>query len=239
MRSLILLGTDTGVGKTTIALGLLHLAAERTLGLAPYKPVESGLAHDDASSDAFRLRQASALPGLSLADVTPYPLLRPLSPSLAARLEGRVVSTSHLLEHASRLLERYKAVLVETAGGLLSPYSRSGTPASLARALTDRFPTDVLLVTPNRLGAINQAALAHLALQHHRLPCAGVILVDTTGRTDATVTANNAGEIAASTGLSVLGQLPFLGSHPITATEAALAVRANIQLGSIMDGSLE
>jgi dethiobiotin synthetase len=243
VRSLVLLGTDTGVGKTTLAVGLLRLAANRGLRLAPFKPVESGTAPPpsppDPGSDAARLREASLLPELELdlTDISPYRLLRPLSPNLAARLEGRVLSTNHIIAHAARLLERHPALLVEPAGGLLSPYSRSGTPASLARSLGQRFPLDVMLVTPNRLGAINQSALAHLALQHFDLPCVGVVLVDLTGQPDPSKE-SNAAEIAAATGLPVLGQLPFLGLHPISPQISAAAVAANIDLCPLLSGAL-
>jgi dethiobiotin synthetase len=261
VRSLVLLGTDTGVGKTTLAVGLLRLAADRGLRLAPFKPVESGTpptpSPSDADSDGSRLRDASRLPELDLGDVTPYRLSRPISPNLAARLEGRVVSTSYILSRAARLLERYPALLIEPAGGLLSPYSRSGTPASLARTLGQRFPLDILLVTPNRLGAINQSALASLALQHFGLPCVGVVLVDITGQPDPSKD-SNASEIAAATGLPVLGHLPFispmtspmvppmvlpalpptLAPSPISAHTIAGVVRANIDLGPLLSGAL-
>jgi dethiobiotin synthetase len=249
VRSLVLLGTDTGVGKTTLAVGLLRLAANRGLRLAPFKPVESGTptppSPADPGSDAARLLEASLLPHLDLNDVSPYRLLRPLSPNLAARLEGRVLSTNHIVSQAARLLERYPALLVEPAGGLLSPYSRLETPATLARLLGQRFPLDILLVTPNRLGAINQSALAHVALQHHALPCVGVVLVDLTGQPDPSKE-SNAAEIAAATGLPVLGQLPFLlaslppspGLHPISPAISAAAVAANIDLGPLLSGAL-
>jgi dethiobiotin synthetase len=199
----------------------------------------------DPASDAARLREASLLPEpeLDLTDVSPYRLLRPLSPNLAARLEGRVLSTNYIISQAARLLERYPALLVEPAGGLLSPYSRSGTPASLARSLRQRFPLDILLVTPNRLGAINQSALAHLALEHFALPCVGVVLVDLTGQPDPSKE-SNAAEIAAATGLPVLGQLPFLRTlgapeaHPISPATSAAAVAANIDLGPLLSGAL-
>lgn len=252
MRSLVLLGTDTAVGKTTLAVGLLRLAANRGLRLAPFKPVESGTppppSPADPDSDAACLREASLLPEveLDLTDVSPYRLLRPLSPNFAARLEGRVISTNHILSQAARLLERFPALLIEPAGGLLSPYSRSGTPASLARALRQRFPLDILLVTPNRLGAINQSALAQLALEHFGLPCVGVVLVDLTGQPDPSKE-SNAAEIAAATGLPVLGQLPFIptpgtpgapGTRPISPATAAAAVAANIDLGPLLSGAL-
>lgn len=252
MRSLVLLGTDTGVGKTSLAIGILRLAAERGIRLAPFKPIESGVptSPGEEDSDARRLLEASRLGDLALADVSPYRLERPLSPHLAARLEGRVISTPLLLRQALKLLERHPALLIESAGGLLSPYGPAATPLSFARALARLCPLDAVLVTANRLGAINQASLAHLAFQHVDLQCAGVLLVDTTPAFDPS-RETNAAEIASATGLPVLGRLPFLeprlqrdpeghstAARPISAQAASAAVKNHLDLATILEGAL-
>lgn len=236
MRSLFLLGTDTGVGKTTLAAGLLTLARQLDVRLAPFKPVESGTLPGSSDSDGDRLLRAAGLPELSPADVTPYRLERPLGPGLAARLESRVISTPALLAAALRLLDRYPALIVESAGGLLSPHARHGTPTSLARDLARLAPLDTLVVTPNRLGAINQTALAQLAIERFRLPCAGVVLVDLAPEPDPARDFNPT-EIAAATGLPVLGRLPYLGrlSPP---EQTAAAIRQHIDLAPLCSGAL-
>jgi dethiobiotin synthetase len=236
VRSLFLLGTDTGVGKTTLASGLLTLASQLGLRLAPFKPVESGALPGAGDSDGDRLIRASGLQDLSAADVTPYRLVQPLAPGLAARLESRVVSTPALLAAAMRLLDRYPALIIESAGGLLSPHGRNGTPASLAQGLARLAPLDTLVVTPNRLGAINQAALAQLAIERFRLPCAGVVLVDLEPEPEPARDFNPI-EIAAATGLPVLGRLPYLGRSS-SSDHIAAAIRQHIDLSPLCSGAL-
>jgi dethiobiotin synthetase len=70
------------------------------------------------------------------------------------------------------LARRVDLVLVETAGGLLSPLAEHTTNRDLIRAL--RLPT--LVVAANRLGALNHALLTVEALRGARVRVAGVVL---------------------------------------------------------------
>ena len=84
-RGLFVTGTDTGVGKTLVAAGLLRLALRRGLAPIPFKPVETGCDPDPA--DARRLWQAAA-PPIDLADVCMHALPLPAAPALAAAATG-------------------------------------------------------------------------------------------------------------------------------------------------------
>src|SRR6185369_4812142 len=98
--------------------------------------------------------------------------------------------------------------LVETAGGVLTPYSPSLTAASLAELLD----LDVLLVAANRLGTINHTALALAEIARRRLRLLGLVLVDVTPAAGQPDRPFNAAEIQASTGVRALGTLRHLGA---------------------------
>ncbi|MCL2123978.1 MAG: adenosylmethionine--8-amino-7-oxononanoate transaminase, partial [Desulfovibrionaceae bacterium] len=66
-------------------------------------------------------------------------------------------------------------ILLEGAGGLLTPISESETLADLFTLLG--WP--VLLVAANRLGTVNHALLSLEALRSRNLPCPGFIMVET------------------------------------------------------------
>jgi dethiobiotin synthetase len=229
MRGLLVLGTDTAVGKTCVAEALLRLAARRGFRLVPYKPVETGC--NPEAEDARRLCVAANLPGLRLVDVCPFRFTAPVAPSVAARLAGRLIEPALLLERARELATRGDALLIESAGGLLSPYGDGMTSASLA----DLFDIDVLLVTANRLGTISHTALALAEIGRRRLRLAGVVLVDV-GAHDAPDHAFNASEIEALTGTSPLGVL----RHCPTSDPEALADAAatDLDLARLLDGAL-
>ena len=234
MRGLLLLGTDTGVGKTIVGCGLLELAHRRGLRLIPYKPVETGCAPSPA--DAQRLlaaysSSAHGFPGLSLTDVCSYAFGPPVAPSVAARLANSPISAAVLRHKASALAERGDALLVEAAGGVLTPYGPDLTAASLATLLE----LDVLLVAANRLGTINHTALAVAEIRHRRLPLQGIVLVNVAPESQPDQT-HNATEIAALTGLAPLGTLAYV---PIPVPGAiADRIAADLDLRPLLEGRL-
>jgi dethiobiotin synthetase len=178
LSGLFVTGTDTGVGKTLVSCGLLRLAARLAIPLLPHKPAESGCVRG-RPADALALRAASLKPHLSLDRVCPYALGPPVAPAAATR-PGQILELSDLVRRARDLATSDQGgpaqpLLVECAGGLLSPYAPDFTSADLARALG----LPVLLVARNGLGTINHTALAVAELRRRRLPLLGIVLVTT------------------------------------------------------------
>jgi dethiobiotin synthetase len=207
---LLLAGTDTGVGKTTVARGLLRLAHQRGQRLIPYKPVETGC-EGRPPQDASHLLDAASFPGLTLNDVCPYSFDAPLAPSIAARLEQRSIDIDGIVSRAASLSSRGDALLVETAGGLLTPWAPGFTAADLASRLALR----ILIVAANRLGVINHTALAAAECRRRNLPCVGFVLVDVSS-TPTPDAPYNAAEIATHTGLPSLGTLRHIPDPQIS-----------------------
>jgi dethiobiotin synthetase len=200
-RGLLLAGTDTGVGKTTLARGLLRVARERNQRLVPFKPVETGC-NGNLPGDASHLLEAASLPGLALEEVCPYAFAAPVAPSIAARLETRSIDIDDVILRAAGLSRRGDALLVETAGGLLTPWAPGFTAADLAA----RLALPVLIVAANRLGVINHAALVAAECRRRHLPCIGFVLVNVAS-TSTPDGPYNATEIASHTGMPILGTL--------------------------------
>ena len=132
LRGIFLLGTDTGVGKTTVGVGLLALARTRGLAPVPFKPVETGAVPEPA--DAIRLRSAAARDALALEIICPYSFSPPVAPALAAEQASTPLTLAGLLSAARRAAAHGDFLLVESAGGVLSPYSQDLTSADLAAA---------------------------------------------------------------------------------------------------------
>jgi adenosylmethionine---8-amino-7-oxononanoate aminotransferase len=202
-RGLFLLATDTAAGKTTVAEGLLALARARGLTPIPFKPVETGAS--PLPGDALRLRAAAALENLPLDVICPHPFPDPVAPALAARAAGLRLTAPLLLSAASLAAEHGNYLLVESAGGLLTPYSEDLTGADLAAA----FGLPVLLIARNSLGTINHTALALAEIRRRQLPLLGVLFV-TTSPQQTPDQKDNADLVEALTGIRPLGVLPFL-----------------------------
>jgi dethiobiotin synthetase len=118
-------------------------------------------------------------------------------------------------------------LLVESAGGVLSPYSEDLTAADLAAALG----LPLLLIARNALGTINHTALAIAELRRRHLPLTGVLFVDTTA-VSTPDRAHNPRLVRALTGVRVLGTLPFL---PVPTPDGlAAALRLNLDVDVLL-----
>jgi dethiobiotin synthetase len=222
-------GTDTGVGKTTVAVALARLCSRRGGVPIPYKPVETGC--DPEPDDARRLWEAARRP-IPLGDVCPFPLALPVAPAAAADAAGIRLDLSKLVRHAFARAKRGTFLIVEGAGGLLVPYAGRDTNADLAAQL--ELP--VLVVARTALGTINHVALTLSELGQRRLPVAGVVLVRS-GVDIEPQEATNAQLIEQVSGVAPLGTFPRLNApdardpdHLADALEQALSTAALARL---------
>ena len=192
-------GCDTGVGKTRIGCALAALAVSRGLSVRVYKPVETGCDPDPTDASLLARAAGDARP---LGEICPLMLRAPISPHAAARLEGVLIDPDALVRAAPTDGD---LVLVEGAGGLLSPLNDELLMADLAAALA----LPLVVVVDDALGAINRALLAVEAARHRRLPIAAVVLNRTTAADPGPSTATHAQAIAHFGGVRVLGPFPF------------------------------
>ena len=223
-RGIILLGTDTEVGKTAVAVALLHFLATHGSKPVPFKPVETGAR--PFPSDASRLLSASLRNDIPLSVVCPFTFQEPIA--AAAANSGPPLTLGLLLSHAKHASAYGSPLVVESAGGLLSPYATHLTSLDFAVALG--FP--VLLVARNGLGTINHTTLSTKEIRRRNVPFLGTILV-TTSNLATPDQKSNATLIADATGQRPLGLLPYVSSqNPI---ELAAALSDNVNLSSILD----
>lgn len=165
-------GTDTDVGKTTIAAGLLRAARLAGLSTAAVKPLASGCeagADGLRNSDALALLAECSLP-LSYAEVNPFAFAPAIAPHLAAREAGVQLKVEALAAAVQAVLaQQADFTLVEGAGGWRVPLDGQATLAELPVALD----LPVILVVGVRLGCINHALLTAEAIARDGLRLAG------------------------------------------------------------------
>lgn len=172
MRGLFVTGTDTGVGKTHVGAALAAALAAQGLRLRARKPVESGCPRVDGELQPQDALAYAAASGEPLATVCRYRLAAALSPERAARLEGVDYGLADLAAHCRAGVAADDFLLVEGAGGFLSPIAADGLNADLAVALG----LPVLLVSADRLGAIHQVLATAEAIRRRGLTLAAVVL---------------------------------------------------------------
>lgn len=200
-------GTDTEIGKTTIAAGLLHAARRAGLSTAAAKPVASGCvatAEGLRNDDALALLGQCSLP-LRYEEVNPLAFAPAIAPHLAAREAGVRLDVASLQQAVGAILARgADFTLVEGAGGWRVPLSGQETLSDLPVALN----LPVILVVGVRLGCINHAVLSAEAIARDGLRLAGWVanVVDAqTSRLD-----DNLATLAERLPAPCLGRVPRL-----------------------------
>lgn len=171
--AIVVTGSDTGVGKTVVTAALVDALVRRGLPVLGLKPFASGERTD--AEILYRVQQGR----VSIDEINPWHFSKPLAPSIAGALEGRRVGAPEWRRWIRAAMMKIpskpsseRAVsakstgycVIEGAGGVLSPL---GDGFDLVDVLRGFRRVWVVVVVPNRLGAINQSLLALNALPGH------------------------------------------------------------------------
>jgi dethiobiotin synthetase len=167
-RTIVITGTDTGVGKTVVTAAIAAAATAAGHRVAVVKPAQTGVATGEEPDAAAVDRLAKPA---TVRTFVAYP--DPLAPLAAARVAGEPplpVMEAHI--GVRRLGVDHDVVLVEGAGGLLVPLGAGGwTAADMAVALR----CEIVVVTRAGLGTLNHTALTLEALDRRNVPAFVVI----------------------------------------------------------------
>jgi len=202
---IIITGTDTGIGKTIFASGLVG-----ALGATYWKPVQAGL-DADGRSDSDTVAALSGIPGDRILPEA-YRLATPCSPHRAAELDGITIDPDKL-----SLPNDIMPLVVEGAGGVLAPLTRSIVYADVFA----RWSVPVVLIASTRLGTINHSLLSIEALSRRGVPILGIAFSGATDE-DSEFTIAKMGKIKR------LGRMPLV--DPLTREGLAEAFAANFDM---------
>jgi len=188
MPALFVTGTGTDIGKTYVSCALIRALKAKGAVVDAFKPVVSGFdPKDAAASDPARLAVALGAPG-DVFRIAPRRYRAPLSPNIAARLEGDVLSLDDMvIDAVARAAEiRSGLLLVEGAGGVMSPLTDGETNLDMIAALG----APVLLVAGSYLGTISHILTALVALRAAKVMVAAVVMSESLDAPDLAQTAD-------------------------------------------------
>jgi dethiobiotin synthetase len=176
INDIIVVGTDTGVGKSVVSLLLMQLLFAR--GYSPFyiKPFQTGCrsALDKDSDALFVYSHTKVLeekdPGQSVFYCHP----NPKAPYFAARDAGQSIDVAYVRQMIEQKRRRYSPLVVEAAGGLLVPVSED----LLLIDVVKQIRCHPLLVARAGLGTINHTLLSIEAILSRGQSLMGIILVD-------------------------------------------------------------
>jgi dethiobiotin synthetase len=168
MKGVFVTGTNTGVGKTRVAVALIHTLRAQGLRVAAMKPVSAGSWPGELNEDVVTLMQAANVTA-DVRDVNPYAFAEPVAPHIAANQAGMRIELTVIAEAYSRLADTADVVVVEGAGGWRVPLNEREDMADLAQ----RLGLPVVLVVGLRLGCLNHALLTAESIIGRRVPWSG------------------------------------------------------------------
>lgn len=181
LRGFFIAGTDTGVGKTRVTVGLLDALREAGVAALGMKAVASGTDAAGHNEDVELIRAANARARANSRATAgaraqrdaenPYCFEWPVSPHLAARRAGMAIDPERIGVAARTLAAQDALILIEGTGGWLAPIGPGQTMADIAETLG----LPVVLVVGLRLGCLNHALLSARAIMAGPLRLAGWI----------------------------------------------------------------
>ena len=206
---LFIAGTNTDAGKTYVASLIAKQLRSEGVRVGVYKPVASGCedkpSGERVSEDAVQLWEAAGKP-LSLKEVCPQQFLQPITPHLAAIAEGKTLDRDLIRSGISVWADQCDIVIVEGAGGLMSPLNEEEYFADVAAD----FGYPLIVVVPNLIGAINQTLQTLITAKNFKsgLPVAGVVLNDVVADSGPSASSNRQ-QIADRTKIPVLAHVAY------------------------------
>lgn len=222
-KAFFITGTDTDVGKTTVAAALLYAAQQQQLSTLGMKPIASGCKNNEQglrNSDALALIVQSSIKR-PYPEINPYAFAPAIAPHLAAQEAGIRLTVSDLYQKTQVVLQQQADfTLIEGAGGWRVPISDKEYLSDLAIAL--QLP--VILVVGVKLGCINHALLTAQAIIADGLELAGWVanVVDP----NCLRLNENLASLTTKMPAPCLGQVPYL-AQASTQTVASYLTLAN------------
>lgn len=170
LRGLFVSSTGTSEGKTVVGCALALALRRSGARVAGVKPIETGCT--PLPADALALARASGDDSLAHHHAW-YRAALPASP-YAVELETSQLAPGidELSDAIRSVAAAYEGVIVEGAGGLFVPLSRTAVMADLVEALG----LPLVLVADNRLGVLSHVLAVTDAVARRNLRIAAVVL---------------------------------------------------------------
>lgn len=173
-KGFFILGTDTNVGKTTIAVNLLSFLKANGYSTIGLKPISSGAQLSKVglrNSDAMALQKAASI-NLPYEHVNPFCFSLAAAPHIAAEQQACPLSLDKIMQSLQPLLNyAVDYHVIEGLGGAAVPLNKTETTLDLLQAIN----LPVILVVGLRLGCLNHALLTYEVLRKRNIPIVACI----------------------------------------------------------------
>ena len=160
-KSIFITATNTDVGKTYASEKFLRFFAKNGLKVGYFKPCETGVI--DFPLDGTKMlnltKELNPNFKVSINDVVPYQFKLPAAPYVAKG--NSLISLDYIKEKKKYLQQFCDVLIIEGAGGLMVPLEKNLFIIDLIKELDSQ----AILITPSKLGCINDTLLSINALK--------------------------------------------------------------------------
>jgi len=211
VRAVFITGTDTAVGKTVVTGCLARYLSEKGYNVITQKWIQTGCNTFSCSDIALHLKimgLTAAAIKKELPYVLPYVFKHASSPHLAGKIENKKIDPDKIIKSFKALCGRFDFVIVEGVGGALVPF----TDKRLVIDIVKELDLPVVIVTGNKLGAVNHTLLTIEALRARKIRILGLVF-NNVRKEDRRILKDNPRVIGALSGQEIFGTLTCESSY--------------------------
>jgi dethiobiotin synthetase len=175
MMGVFITGTDTDVGKTSVAAGIAWSMRKKGIDIGVMKPFATG---DRKYSSQYRSVDVSMLAKAADTkdpdhELNPFFSTIPTAPYTVTMIErSKTVDLSHIYRSYLKLASKHKFMVVEGIGGIFVPLTKKKCVADFATQIN----LPVIIVARSRIGMVNQVLLTLRACYNYHLTVMGIII---------------------------------------------------------------
>ena len=164
-KSIFITATNTDVGKTYASEKFLRYFSRKGLKVGYFKPCETGVITQpiDGSKMLNLTKELNKDFKANINDVVPYQFKLPAAPYVAK--EDTRISLEVLKQKQAYLQSMCDVLVIEGAGGLMVPLEANLFIIDLIK----EFESQTILITPSKLGCINDTLLSIEALKNRNI----------------------------------------------------------------------
>ena len=175
MRGIFITGTNTGVGKTIVAAGLVWALRKRKIDVGVMKPFATA---NRVFSTKYRSQDTAILAKASRVsdpdnELNPFFYSIAASPLVASELKHEPpIIVEKALQALQNLGRRHDFLIAEGIGGIMVPLTANESIAGFVK----RAKLPLVIVSTSMLGTLNHTLLTVMACKEFGLDVRGIIL---------------------------------------------------------------
>lgn len=173
--NLFITATDTNVGKSYVAKGIVNELYNKGRKVCYFKPFQSGIV-DLEPSDCMIVQNGNK----KIYTKNSYVTKTPCTPSISAKIDNVEIDIKKVKQDYSTLCECFDIVITEGSGGLLVPVNDKQLMSDVIKALD----IPVIIVARPDLGTINHTLLTVEALKKLEIEIKGIVITNYPNKTN-------------------------------------------------------